>query len=419
MRPTTAFLSLVLLAGSACTHGTNIQQGTPATPSSTDLTERSRELAKRVIIADGHVDVPYRLREKLGPDGEPTEDVSQRTAEGDFDYPRAVEGGLDVPFMSIYIPAEYQETGGAKALADSLIDMVEKIARKSPEKFAMARSVEEARRNTQEGKISFALGIENGAAIEDKLENVAHFQRRGVRYITLTHSKDNLLSDASFNAGKRTWNGLSPFGKQVVAEMNRVGIMVDVSHLSDDAIRQVLETSQTPVIASHSSCRHFTPGFERNLSDELIRAMAAKGGVVMIAFGSGFISLATQEHLAQFRKEVTAFATARGLKPDSPELKAFAESYLREHPAPLAKVEDVADHIDHVVKLVGIDHVGFGSDFEGVGPTLPTGLRDVSQYPNLIRVLLERGYSEADIEKIASGNVFRVWQQVEAHAASR
>ncbi|QRK06927.1 dipeptidase [Archangium violaceum] len=419
MRPTTALLSLVLLAGSACTHGTSTQQGTPATPSSTDLAERAHELARRVIIVDGHIDVPYRLKAKAGPDGEPTEDISQRTTEGDFDFPRAVEGGLDVPFMSIYIPAEYQEKGGARALADSLIDMVEKIARKSPEKFAMAYSVEEARRNSQEGRVSFALGIENGAAIEDKLENVAHFQRRGVRYITLTHSKDNLLSDASFNTGKRTWNGLSPFGKQVVAEMNRVGIMVDVSHLSDDAIRQAVETSQVPVIASHSSCRHFTPGFERNISDELIRAVAAKGGVVMINFGSAFLTQAANAYQEQFHKDITTFATTRGLKQDSPELKAFVESYLREHPAPLAKVEDVADHIDHVVKLVGIEHVGLGSDFDGVGPTLPIGLEDVSKYPNLFRVLLERGYSEADIEKIASGNVFRVWRQVEAHAASR
>ena len=419
MRPTTAFLSLFLLATTSCTHGSNRQE-TAASPASTDLAERSRALARRVIIADGHVDVPYRLHEKLGPDGEPTEDVSQRTAGGDFDYPRAVEGGFDVAFMSIYIPAELQaKPGASKSLADSLIDMMEKIARTSPGKFAMAQSVEQARRNTQEGKVSFALGIENGSAIEDSLENVAHFHQRGVRYITLTHSKDNQISDASFNTGKRTWNGLSPFGRQVVAEMNRVGIMVDVSHLSDDAILQAVEASQVPVIASHSSCRHFTPGFERNISDELIRALAAKGGVVMINFGSAFLSQAYNAYELEGRKVLTAFAQERGLTFESPEVRAFVESYMREHPAPLARVEDVADHIDHVVKLVGIDHVGLGSDFDGVGPTLPIGLKDVSQYPNLFRVLLERGYSEADIEKIASGNVFRVWQRVESHAASR
>jgi len=418
MKPLLLSLCLVLLAAQACTHVSN-QPDASAAQARTDLMERSRALARRLIIVDGHVDVPYRLREKLGPDGQPTEDISQRTAAGDFDYPRAVEGGLDVPFMSIYIPAELQEKGGAKALADELIDMMEKIARQSPDKFAMAHSVEQARRNTQAGKVSFALGIENGAAIEDKLENVAHFHRRGVRYITLTHSKDNLLSDASYNTGKLTWNGLSPFGRQVVAEMNRVGIMVDVSHLSDDAIRQAVEVSQVPLIASHSSCRHFTPGFVRNISDELIQAMARKGGVVMINFGSAFLIPAASAYLEQFQKALIAFGTERGLGPDHPDVEAFKKTWLQEHPIPFARVEDVADHIDHVVKLVGIDHVGLGSDFDGVGDSLPVGLKDVSQYPNLFRVLLERGYSEADLEKLASGNLFRVWSAAEAHAASQ
>ncbi|ADO75942.1 dipeptidase [Stigmatella aurantiaca] len=417
MRPTHALVSLAALTTLSCAHG----PGSPGKPATEDFAARGRALAQRLIIADGHVDVPYRLQETLGPDGEPTEDISQRTAGGDFDYPRAVEGGLDVPFMSIYIPAALQEKPGAsKQLADSLIDMMEKIARKAPEKFAMASSVEEVQRNTQAGKVSFALGIENGSALEDSLANVAHFQRRGVRYITLTHSKDNLISDASFNSGKRTWNGISPFGRQVVAEMNRVGIMVDVAHLSDDAIRQVLEVSQVPVIASHSSCRHFTPGFERNISDELIRAVAAKGGVVMINFGSGFLTQEANVSLEKLHKAIEAFVESqRATNPGPPDVAGFIKSYRLEHTVTLARVEDVADHIEHVVKLVGIDHVGLGSDFDGVGPTLPTGLQDVSQYPNLFRVLLERGLSEADIEKIASGNVFRVWRQAAAHAASK
>ncbi|WNG15889.1 dipeptidase [Cystobacter fuscus] len=413
MKTPLPLLGLVLLTAVSCTH----ESLTRPAPPPGDSAARGRELAHRLIIVDGHIDVPYRLREKLSPAGEPTEDISQRTAEGDFDYPRAVEGGLDVPFMSIYIPAELQKTAGAsKALADSLIDLVEKLARASPDKFALARSVDEARRNTSEGKISFAMGIENGSALEDSVANVAHFQKRGVRYITLTHSADNLLGDSSYAEGAHRWNGLSPLGKQVVAEMNRVGIMVDVSHLSDATIRQVLETSQQPVIASHSSCRHFTPGFERNLSDELIRAIAAKGGVVMISFGSGFLLQAAQDHEKKLREEALAFIQQRGLTRESPEVKTFIENWLREHPFPRARVEDVADHIEHVVKLVGIDHVGLGSDFDGVGPTLPVGLEDVSRYPNLFRVLLERGYGEAELEKLASGNVFRVWQQVEAAA---
>ncbi|MCI0570427.1 MAG: dipeptidase [Myxococcaceae bacterium] len=414
MRPLLVPLCLALLAAPACTH-------TPARPDATasaDLTERSRALARRVLIADGHIDVPYRLWESKGPDGALTEDVSQRTATGDFDHPRALEGGLDVAFMSIYVPAEFQEKGGAKAHADALIDLVERIAHQAPEKFALARSVAEVRRNWSEGKVSFAMGMENGAAIEDKLENVAHFASRGVRYITLTHSRDNQLSDSSYNAEKRTWNGLSPFGRQVVQEMNRVGIMVDVSHLSDDAIRQAVEVSRAPVIASHSSARHFTPGWERNISDELIRAVAAKGGVVMVNFGSDFLSKAALEHGESRRKAVKAFREQRGLPAEHADVKAFAEAYRQEHPYPYARVEDVADHIDHVVKLVGVDHVGLGSDFDGVGDSLPVGLKDVSQYPGLFQVLLARGYSEADIEKIAGGNVLRVWEQVE-HIAAR
>jgi membrane dipeptidase len=419
MRLPTTSLCFALLALQACTHGSNRPEETPAAAAPADLSERSRELAKRIIIADGHVDVPYRLIEKLGPDGQPTEDVSVRTESGDFDLPRAVEGGLNVPFMSIYVPADFQRTpGAAKAHADALIDLVEGVVRKAPEKFALARSVEEARRNFREGKISLAMGIENGAAIEDELENVAHFHQRGVRYVTLTHSRDNQLSDASFNSGPRTWKGISPFGRQVVAEMNRLGIMVDVSHLSDDAIRQVLEVSRAPVIASHSSARHFTPGWERNISDELIRAVAEKGGVVMINFGSAFLSKAANTHSTARYEAIMAFVAERGLTSrEHPEVKAFLEAYDREHPYPFATVEDVADHIEHVVKLVGIDHVGLGSDFDGVGDSLPTGLKDVSQYPNLFRVLLERGFSEADIEKLASGNVFRVWEQVEKLAA--
>lgn len=414
MRLPLAPLGLALLAlSSSCTH-------VPGPPAPAELGERSRALARRLIIADGHIDTPHRLIEKLGPDGEPSEDVSQRTPKGDFDHPRAVEGGLDVAFMSIYLPSSYQKSGGAKAYADTLIDLVEKLARKSPEKFALAYSVEEARRNSREGKVSFALGMENGAGIEDRLENVAHFHRRGVRYITLTHSEDNLLSDSSYSPpGSRTWKGLSPFGRQVVREMNRLGIMVDVSHLSDEAILQVLEVSKVPVIASHSSCRQLTPGWERNLSDELIRAVAQRGGVVMINFGSNFLTRQAHAFSDELRKKVLAYAAERKLEVGHPEVEAYWQALVREQGFPYARVEDVADHIDHVVKLAGIDHVGLGSDFDGVGDTLPTGLKDVSAYPNLFRVLLERGYSEADIEKVASGNVFRVWQQAESYAASQ
>ncbi len=366
------------------------------------------ELAQKYIIVDGHVDIPYRLHEKDA-------DISKATGEGDFDYPRAKKGGLNAPFMSIYIPSKYEE-GGAFALANQLIDMVEGFQKKWPDKFAVARTVADVREQFAKGLISLPLGMENGSPIEGKLENIKYFRDRGIRYITLTHGKNNHICDSSYDQ-QRKWKGLSPFGREVVAEMNRVGIMVDVAHISDDTFYQVMELSKVPVIASHSSCRFFTPGFERNMSDEMIQKMAAKGGVIMINFGSGFISAAVREKEEQGRKAFRAMLEEKKLAMDSEEAKALRKEL--EKGAIYADVSDVVNHIDHVVKLVGIDYVGLGSDFDGVGDSLPTGLKDASYYPNLLFHLLKRGYSDADIEKICSGNVLRVWSAVEAFAAGQ
>ena len=380
-----------------------------------DLDTKAKELAQRFIIVDGHVDIPYRLLESRSEKGEITEDISSRTPKGDFDWVRAKEGGLDAPFMSIFVPSSYQEKGGAKKLADELIDMVEGFTTKWPDKYAIARTPDDVRAAVAKGMIALPLGIENGAAIENDLANVEHFHARGVRYITLTHSKDNQICDSSFDKS-RTHGGLSDFGKKVVEEMNRLGIMIDVSHVSDATILQVLELSKVPVIASHSSCRHFTPGFERNLSDELIKAIADKGGVVMINFGSGFL---TAEANADFDKRFGAarkFMADNKLERDDPKVEAFIEEYRKNNPTVYAKLDDVVAHIEHAVKIAGVDHVGFGSDFDGVGDSLPRGLEDVSKYPNLIRALLEKGHTEEEIEKMCSGNVFRVWEAVAKHA---
>lgn len=378
--------------------------------------EQAQALAHRFIILDGHVDVPYRLEATKNDAGEVTEDIAHATPEGDFDYPRAKAGGLDAPFMSIYIPAKY-ESGGAKELADALIDMVEGFAEAAPDKFALARSPADVRANFEAGKISLPMGMENGAPVERKLANLAHFHARGIRYITLAHSKNNHISDSSY-ADDPTHHGLSKFGKKVVAEMNRLGIMIDVSHISDEAFWQVMELSKTPIIASHSSCRHFTPGWQRNMDDEMIRALADNGGVIQINFGSSFISDEARTARDAQREAKQKLLADEHVELGSPEEKKLLEEYDREHPAPYATIEQVVDHIDHVVKLAGVDHVGFGSDFDGVGDSLPTGLKSVADYPNLIAALLERGYSEADIEKICSGNVLRVWQAVEDHAKS-
>ena len=391
----------------------------PAKPTAADQMARAVELAKKNIIVDGHIDLPYRLVEGRDADGNLTEDVSVRTDKGDFDFERAVQGGLDAPFMSIYIPAVYQEKGGAKALADELIDLVAKIAADHPDKFALARSPKEIREHKAAGKISLPLGIENGAAIEGKLEHLTHFRDRGVRYITLTHSKDNRICDSSYDES-RTHKGLSDFGKRVIPEMNRLGIMIDISHVSDDAFWQVLDLSKTPVIASHSSLRHFVPGFHRNMDDKMVAAMKKNGGVIMINFGSTFVDAESRKQGDARRKTMAAFASENKLDPHKPEDKQKIAQHMKSlGPIQLADVAKVADHIERVVKLAGIDHVGFGSDFDGVGPTLPKGLEDASKYPALIAELLARGFSEEDIEKISSGNIFRVWRAVSDYAQAQ
>lgn len=371
------------------------------------LRQRARELARTILIADTHIDVPYRLDKK-------PEDVGLRATEGDFDYPRAREGGLDAAFMSIYVPASY-ESKGAKSFADRMIAIVNDIVAKHPDKFAIATSVADVRAQFTKGLVSLPMGMENGAPLEGSLENLAYFYNKGIRYITLTHSKSNHISDSSFDT-ERQWNGLSPFGAKVVAEMNRLGIMVDISHVSDSAFYQVLRITKAPVIASHSSCRAFTPGFERNMSDDMIKALAANGGVIHINFGSGFLDSTYLNRWMRSQDVLNKYFEEHNLKANDPAAVAYAERYRKENPVGYADVKDVVAHIDHVVRLVGVDHVGLGSDFDGVGDSLPTGLKDVSYFPNLIYELLKRGYAEADIKKICGENTLRVWSNVEAIA---
>jgi membrane dipeptidase len=368
-----------------------------------ELRMKARELAQKHLIIDTHQDVPYRLRKKM-------ENISQLTTGGNFDYPRAREGGLDALFMAVFIPHEYEEKGGAFGLAEEQIDMVEGFARDWPDKFVMARSAADVKKQFGDSRISIAVGIENGAPIEGKLANVKYFYDRGVRYITLTHSECNHICDSSFDE-QRKWNGLSPFGRELVLEMNRRGMIVDVSHVSDEAFYQILGVSKAPVVATHSSCRHFTPGWERNMDDEMIKLLAQKGGVIQITFGSMFVNERVNKELPTRWKHIREYARAHDLQGD--EKDQYAEAYLKDNPYSDADVSDVAAHIDHAVKLVGIDHVGLGSDFDGVGDNLPNGLKDVSCYPNLIYELLKMGYSERDISKICSGNFLRVWSQVE------
>lgn len=369
--------------------------------------ERAQQIAQDSIIIDTHIDVPWRLMNHW-------EDMTGAAERGDYDFERAKQGGLNAPFMAIYIPSSYEDDG-AYNLANQLIDMVESMVYRAPDKYAIAYSSEDIFEHFEQGLISLPMGIENGAPLEGDLAKLQHFYDRGVRYITLTHAVDNHISDSSYDT-RGTSGGLSPFGTELIAEMNRIGMMVDVSHVSDQAFYDVLEATQVPVLATHSSARHFTPGWERNMSDEMITALAENGGVIQVTFGSAFVSEEANQHRPRLQQLAADINQEFG--EGTAEAEAAIERMRQENPYPYASYDDVLDHFDHIIELVGIDHVGIGSDYDGVGDTLPTSLKDASSFPNLIQGFLDRGYSEEDIDKILYKNTMRVWQAVEEFSRS-
>ena len=336
----------------------------------------AQELAQEILIIDTHLDTPIQLYMQQNRVGS-YEDITKASSLH-FDFDRAVSGGLNVPFFVIFTPSSAEEKGTAFKMAQDLIQILEDVMNKNPGKFRLVKSPDEI--SNDKDIMQVVYGMENGAPIESKLSNIKLFSDMGINYITLTHSKSNHISDSSYDENKN-WGGLSPFGRKVVAEMNNQGVMIDISHVSDSAFYEVLKLTKTPVIASHSSLRHFVPGFERNVSDDMLRELAKNGGVIQICFGSEFI----------------------------------AEK--KKYPNLVVTVKDVADHIDRVKKLVGIDHVGIGSDYDG-WRNFPVGLENTSTYPNLIRELLNRDYTKEEIEKVFGRNLLRVWREVKKFSES-
>ncbi|KAF1715643.1 peptidase M19 [Pseudoxanthomonas yeongjuensis] len=377
--------------------------------------DAARKLAQDAVIVDTHIDAPGMLMDgwkDLGVDAKGRE----------FDYPKARAGGLDVAFMSIYTSPRQDADGSAWQAANEMIDAVEALVQRHPDKFALLSSPKQVESLRVGDRVLLPLGMENGAPIGDDLANLQFFFDRGVRYITLAHSAANRIADSSY-ALERKWHGLSPFGKQVVAEMNRLGIMVDVSHISDESAREAIALSKVPVIASHSAFRHFTPDFERNISDELAKAVADKGGVVQVPFGTAFVdpqgAADTQAHFRATNALNQRNAALKAAGKPLEDSDAFDKAWADAHPAPQTKIDAVLDQIDYAVKLIGIDHVGIGSDFDGVGGELPDGLRTTADYPNLVAGLQARGYGDADIRKILGGNLLRTWAAIEAGSAAR
>ena len=355
----------------------------------------------RYLIVDTHIDTPYRhYRNALN--------IFDGTNAGQFDLPRALRGGLSVAFMSIYTPASAAEEGTSKQIAHEQIDWVYEIAEQS-DQVGIATCTADVRNHFANELLSLPLGMENGSPMEGDPENLDAFVERGIRYVTLAHSRSNEFSDSSYDDNE-AHGGLSKAGEELVKRMNRHGIMIDISHLTDKATEQVLEISESPVVATHSSIRKFVD-IHRNISEELVELVGKNGGVVHINFGSTFVSQKSRDWQTAYSGAMSAYAEDKELTAE--QRSAFAEEYRAEKPFPFATVAIVADHIDYVVRVAGIDHIGLGSDYDGVGDTLPIGLKDVSMFPNLIEELQARDYDDESLRKILGENLMRVWSKNE------
>lgn len=373
--------------------------------------EEAEKMAKEIILLDSHLDFPLRIKGKNFSSGKEMADYAYESKEGDFDYVRSKKGGLDAAFMAVYLPPAIQGKGYSKKLSDTIIDIMHTVIKSSPDRFMAANSSKDIRKAKKKGLVALPLAMENGEGIEKDLSLIKYFKDRGITYITLCHGKDNNICDSSYDPA-RTWNGLSPFGEEVVKEMQKQGVIIDISHVSDSAFYDVIKIVKVPVIATHSSCRHYTPGFERNVSDDMIKKIAATGGVVMINFGSTFLDQDVIDYRNKKRDLMMAELKNRGLDASSAEGRRFLRESMTNDPRMYTNTAKVADHIDHVVKLVGINHVGLGSDYDGLGDTLPEGLKDVGDFPNLIKELMERGYTKTDLKKIGGENFMRAWDEI-------
>lgn len=383
-------------------------------PSDAELQERARRVMQRTPLIDGHNDLPWALRQAHGSDPQAVDLTVNLDATTDLhtDIPRLRAGGVGGQFWSVYVPASLPPVEAAQATFEQ-IDVVRRLVAAHPDAFELAVTADDVVRIHRSGKIASLIGIEGGYSINDSLGLLRVFHAMGVRYMTLTHSTTTTWADSATDAPK--WGGLSPFGEAVVREMNRLGIMVDLSHVSEETMLDALRVSEAPVIFSHSSARGVT-GHPRNVPDSVLRLLPEDGGVVMITFVPGFVS----EDVRTWGSARSAEeARLKSLNPGSPSaVTEGVAAWVAANPPPRADIADVADHIDHVRRVAGIDHVGLGGDFDGVS-ALPDGLGGVETYPALIAELYRRGWTDADVRKLLGENVLRVMRAVEAVARDR
>jgi membrane dipeptidase len=411
-----ASLSLTLIFGVLASQSVQAQ-----TPAGTDLASRAKRIHAEAIVLDTHIDTTQRMMQPGWSffDRHEPNLPGQRGpgARGNHvDYPRMKEGGLDGFFFSIFMPGTVTGPAAVKRSFEQ-IDAVRRLAEERPDLIALATTAAEVRSAHQAGKVAALMGMEGGHMIDSSLPVLRDYARLGVRYLTLTHSLNTTWGDSSLD--KPVHNGLTDFGKDVVRELNRLGMMVDISHVADKTFEDALATSRAPLLASHSSCRALT-GHARNMTDDMIRALAAKGGVIQINYLNSYIDeplrlaeVARQPQVASIQKEMEAkYPGSENAERRLSETLA-ATSALR--PAlPVARWERIVDHIEHAVKIAGADHVGLGSDFDGAA--MPEGMEDVTRLPKITEELLRRGYTEAQIKGILGENILHLMEKVETVA---
>jgi len=380
-----------------------------AVTAQTNISQQAHDLHFNSIVVDTHDDTTQRLLD-------PKFDFGARHTDGSVDIPRMRDGGMDAIFFSIWIPGTVTGPAAVRRALQQIAAVRETVAR-HPNDLVLCTTAEEVRSVTAAKKIAALIGVEGGHMINSSLANLDQFYTLGVRYMTLTHTANTEWADSS--GDKPAHDGLTPFGKQVIAEMNKLGMMVDISHVADKTFYDVLAVSQAPVIASHSSCRALCSA-PRNMTDDMIKALAAKGGVIQINYHVGFLSQKFQDASKanpELGKQIEAESKKRCAGNEACELieaDKITREYVAQGKLPRVEWTEIIDHIDHAVKLVGADHVGLGSDFDGAD--MPYGMEDASHLPQITSALLAKGYSVADIQKILGGNTLRLMQDVEATA---
>jgi len=405
------FVSLVYLCVGLTAFSDVANGGPPAKHAPVKLTDEALRIHREALVIDGHNDLPWQMREKASGFFKRL-DISKPQPGLHTDIPRLRKGGIGGQFWSAYVPSSTGKSGQAVRETLEQIDVIHRMIRTYPETFEMASTADDIVRIHKQGKIASLIGIEGGHSIDNSVGVLRMLYALGARYMTLTHA--DTLDWADSATDKPRHGGLTPFGESVVREMNRLGMLVDISHVSADTMRHALRVSRAPVIASHSSAYALAP-HPRNVPDDVLKQVAKNGGVIMVNFYSGFI---TPEGARTLREIFQVFRDLRKKYPQEAEYQEALAQWRREHPIPRGDVHDVVDHIEHVIKTAGIDHVGLGSDFDGI-EMAPRQLEDVSTYPYITQELLNRGYARNDIHKILGGNVLRALRRAEEVARSR